>query len=264
VHERSSSQQSAKGNYYPLKNPVQTFFDNVSARYRQNFSTCKSGRNYQFLKRAELAKALAKNACGSLLDCACGTGEITLNVLKTGKFTNATLVDISGEMLKYSEGLLNAASLGCSIEFNQTDIFKFQPDSNRRFDVILCLGLVAHSGNLSSLLCHLKSMLSSNGIILLQITAADHLGVEIVRLFTSRRYLKRYGYSISYYTISDLQRSCVESGLMVKDIRRYCFGFPFGDRIFALGNYWLERIMRNISSIVGSEAICVLAHHNRK
>ena len=71
-------------------------------------------------------------------------------------------------------------------EFVQSDVFDFKP-SDARFDLILCLGLIAHTGRLDILLPHLKSMVTPRGRIILQTTLTDHLGTRIVRALTSAK-----------------------------------------------------------------------------
>jgi esterase/lipase superfamily enzyme len=37
-------------------------------------------------------------------------------------------------------------------------------------------------------------------------------------------------------------------------------GFPFGDSIWACGNYWLEKALQRFATSHGAEAIYVLKH----
>ena len=93
-------------------------------------------------------------------------------------------------MLQSAKELLTSQIKKAEIEFVQSDVFNFKP-SDSRFDLILCLGLIAHTGGLDILLPHLKSMLTPGGRIILQTTLTDHVGTRIVRALTSRRELAR-------------------------------------------------------------------------
>jgi ubiquinone/menaquinone biosynthesis C-methylase UbiE len=242
-----------------MTHAVKTHFDRLSSRYDQNFSRRRGGKSFEFGKRAELVDSLVRDSSGALLDCACGTGEISAAALRAGSFSRAVLVDVSGAML--DRAAARPEAMPCvDIEFRESDIFAYQPVSNEEFDVILCLGLIAHTGELSRLLAHLKTMLCRNGRILLQTSVADHLGIRIVRRTLGNRYARRAGYRLSYFTLGDISAASTEAGLVVADIRRYCFGLPFGETLFPFGNYCLERAMAPLAARVGAEAICVLAH----
>jgi ubiquinone/menaquinone biosynthesis C-methylase UbiE len=241
-------------------NTVKAHFDGLSATYSRNFSRVRSGKSYEFGKRAALVATLVQDASGRLLDCACGTGEVTAIALKAGSFSHATINDISGAMLRAAKEQLKTGAFDGSLEYRQMDIRDYNPGVDERFDVILCLGLIAHVGNLGQLLGRLKAMLSRNGRIVLQTSVADHLGVRIVRHLTARRYSRRNGYALSYYSLRDIEMSCQDAGLAVQKTARYCFGLPFGDAVWARGNYWLETITQKLSARYGAEAICVLCH----
>jgi 2-polyprenyl-3-methyl-5-hydroxy-6-metoxy-1,4-benzoquinol methylase len=60
------------------------------------------------------------------------------------------------------KGTSHFANQKGQIEFVQSDVFNFKP-FNSRFDLVLCLGLIAHTGGLDILLPHLKSMLTLGG-----------------------------------------------------------------------------------------------------
>src|SRR6202008_4738452 len=117
------------------------------------------------------------------------------------------------------------------MEFVHSDVFNFRP-TDSRFDLILCLGLIAHTGRLDILLPHLKSMLTPNGRIILQSTLTDHLGARIVRVLTARREVVRRGYKISWFSQRDISDACDRAGLRILETRRHTVGVPFGDRFW--------------------------------
>jgi ubiquinone/menaquinone biosynthesis C-methylase UbiE len=242
-----------------MSHAVQRHFDRLSQRYSQNFAPGAGPSHFGFAKRIELVTALVHDSSGSLLDCACGTGEVSACALRAGSFTRAVLVDLSSKMLERAAS--QRSDLACpDVQFCQSDIFAYHPASKADFDVILCLGLVAHTGELPRLLAHLKTLLGRDGRILLQTSLASHLGVRIVRRVAGNRFDRRAGYRLSYFTLADIAAACVESGLVVEQVRRYCFGLPFGDAVFATGNYYLEKALAPLAARVGAEAICVLGH----
>jgi SAM-dependent methyltransferase len=193
-----------------------------------------------------------------LLDCAAGTGQITCAVLKSGRFNHATVVDISLAMLKSAKELLTSQITNAELEFVQSDVFKLKP-SDLRFDLILCLGLIAHTGRLNILLPHLKSMLTAGGRVIFQTTLTDHLGTRIVRAVSLRRELARRGYRISWFSLRDIADACHDAGLRILDMRRHSLGIPFGDRLWPWANFQLERRLQDWTTRHGADAIYLLA-----
>jgi len=237
--------------------PVAAYFDKLPETHKRQFQERASGANINFQQRLTLGCELGGASSGRLLDCAAGTGEITCALLKSGRFNHATVLDISPAMLQSAKDLLTAQVTEAELEFIQSDVFNFKP-SDSRFDLILCLGLVAHTGRLDILLPHLKSMLTPGGRIILQTTLTDHLGTRIVRALTSRRELARRGYRISWFSQLDIADACHNAGLQIFEMRRHGLGIPFGDRLWPWANFQLERRLQKWASCHGADAIYLL------
>ena len=176
--------------------PVTTYFDKLSETHKRQLEERASGANFNFQQRLTLACELGGASSGRLLDCTAGTGKITCALLKSGRFDHATVIDVSPAMLENAKNLLSSQIKNAELEFVQSDVFNFKP-SDSRFDLILCLGLIAQTGRLDILRPHLRSMLTPGGRIILQATLTDHLGTRIVRALTSRSELALRGYRIS-------------------------------------------------------------------
>ena len=142
-----------------MNDPVAAYFDKLPQIHKRQFVQGASGASFYFQTRLKLACELAGASAGRLLDCAAGTGEITCALLKSGSFSHATIVDISPAMLRSAKELLRSQITNLELELICSDAFNFKP-SDSRFDLILCLGLIAHVGRLDVLLPHLKSMLT--------------------------------------------------------------------------------------------------------
>lgn len=241
-----------------MSDPVATYFDKLPQTHKRQFLRSDSGASFNFQMRLTLACELAGGSAGRLLDCAAGTGEITCALLKSGRFSHATLVDISPAMLQSAKELLSAQITNTALDFVQSDVFDFKP-SGSGFDLILCLGLIAHIGRLEILLRHLKSMLTPGGRIILQTTLTDHVGMRVVRAVTERRELAQRGYRISWFSQRDIANACDVAGLRVLEIRRHGLGIPFGDRLWPWANFQLEKRLQRWASRLGADAIYLLA-----
>ncbi len=190
-----------------MNDPVTAYFDKLPETHKRQFVQRASGASFNFQTRLRLACELAGASSGRLLDCAAGTGEITCALLKSGRFNHATVVDISPAMLQSAKELLTSQITNAELEFVQSDVFNLKA-SDCGWDLILCLGLIAHTGRLGILLAHLKSMLTPGGRIILQTTLPDHLGTRIIRALTSRSELERRGYRISWFSQQDISDAC--------------------------------------------------------
>jgi ubiquinone/menaquinone biosynthesis C-methylase UbiE len=225
------------------KEAVQRLFTKSVLDYSKLFLSRRSGSNFGFRQRLTLAAHLTSEISGRLLDCACGTGEITTAILSSGHFTSATVVDLSPSMLEIARKRIETEIIGPKtrqMEFVSSDIFEFasQPPTEP-YDLILCLGLIAHTGRLEDLLAKLKRLLSPTGSILLQSTLLDHIGTKVVRALTHERYYRRHGYRISYFYRQDILGALTNVGLKAAVERRFTVGIPFGDRFWAGMNYRL-------------------------
>jgi ubiquinone/menaquinone biosynthesis C-methylase UbiE len=246
----------------PQSEAVQQTFTRLSDAYGRHFLPEHTGTSFCFRRRLELALELAQPASGRLLDCAAGTGEITSGILQTGRFQSAAVVDISPAMLdrareRLSEELRSQPRL--SLRFSQSDIFKFSLEMNDApFDLVLCLGLIAHTGRLTELLEHLRGMLAPGGRIILQTTLAEHPGTRVVRALSEERYYRHHGYRISYFRASDILQAARAAAFQVEAVRYLSVGLPFGDRLWAWGNYHVERLLQNWASAHGSDALYLL------
>jgi ubiquinone/menaquinone biosynthesis C-methylase UbiE len=240
-----------------MNDPVAAYFDKLPETHKRQFEERASGANFNFQKRLTLACELGGASSGRLLDCAAGTGEITCALLKSDRFNHATVVDVSPAMLQSARELLISQIKSAQLELVHSDVFKFKP-SGSPFDLILCLGLIAHTGRLDILLKHLKSMLTPNGRIILQTTLTDHFGTRIVRALTSRHELDRRGYRISWFSQRDISDACDRAGLRILETRRHGLGVPFGDRLWPWANFKLETRMEKSASRHGADAIYLL------
>jgi ubiquinone/menaquinone biosynthesis C-methylase UbiE len=240
-----------------MNDPVAAYFEKLPEVHKRQFEERASGSSFNFRTRLRLACELAGASSGRLLDCAAGTGEITCALLKSGRFNHATVVDISAAMLQSAKELLTSQIANAELKFVQSDVFKLKP-SDCGFDLILCLGLIAHVGRLDILLAHLKSMLTPGGRIMLQTTLTDHVGTRLVRALAARRELAQRGYRLSWFSQRDIAEACHDTGLQILDMRRHSLGIPFGDRLWPWANFQLENRLQTWASQHGADAIYLL------
>jgi 2-polyprenyl-3-methyl-5-hydroxy-6-metoxy-1,4-benzoquinol methylase len=226
-----------------MSKEVREFWERQVVSYTGNYADKPTGTNYNFRTRLALASTLAKGYGGRLLDCATGSGEITEAILAGGDFAAADLVDISSPMLEISRQRMARLEAGVQIRWICSDVFSFL-DSELpapRYNLVLCLGLIAHTGKLDVLLKLCRERLARGGAILLQTSLLDHPGTRFLRWFSARRHERKKGYGIHYYAEADVRRTAEEAGLTMLAQRRFVVGVPYGDRVCPRMNYWLEK-----------------------
>src|SRR5215469_4561430 len=129
------------------KAAVQQFFTGNAAEYSKLFLEKRSGSNFGFRERLNLALEMTAGISGRLLDCACGSGEITARILGSGRFTGATVIDLSPKMLDLARQRLasDVNGMASGLVLKSSDIFEFARQAHaERYDLIVCLGLIAH------------------------------------------------------------------------------------------------------------------------
>src|SRR5437763_16945916 len=110
-----------------MNDPVAAYFDKLPQTHKRQFARSASGASFNFQMRLRLACELAGASAGRLLDCAAGTGEVTCALLKSVRFSHATVVDVSQPMLQSAKELVSAHITQTSIAFVPSDGFDFNP-----------------------------------------------------------------------------------------------------------------------------------------
>jgi SAM-dependent methyltransferase len=245
---------------------VKTFFNHEVNSYFKNFHSLKSGNHYRFQRRIELVKIAAKDfAYCHLLECSSGTGEITREILLQNTVNYADIVDISPKMLAHTQQLLTIERdnfhHNLAINFIEADIFTFLNQAQTQdqfYDLVLCLGLIAHTGKLKELLQLIYPCLQPKGHILLQSSLLDHWGFKLVRNLTTEKYICQKGYAITDFYLQDIIDTAQNCGFTIVKQHRFGFYFPFGDNLWKWGNFYLEKFMEKIADKMGCDVILVL------
>jgi len=243
-----------------MSGEVQKFWEEQAHCYTGNYADKRCGTNHNFRTRLALATRMTSGYRGTLLDCATGSGEITESVLASGNFTEADVVDISQPMLELSQARMSGKASGVRTQWFCSDVFAFlasQP-AEPRYDLVLCLGLIAHTGRLEQLLRLCGERLAPRGAVLLQTSLLDHAGTRFLRWFSAGRHRRKKGYLIHYYSKADIERATSGAGLRILEMRRFAVGIPYGDRLCAALNYRLEKSGESWASRHGMDALYLI------
>jgi len=235
---------------------VKAFFEGISGQYSEFFdSSTRSGAAYLFQLRCQLGlELLSGEKHQTLLDVATGTGEITHAIASSYGFEEVHLNDISPGMLNSCRSLFGDGMVRTVVCTNQ-DVFQMlETKEASKFDVVLCLGLIAHTGRLAELLAKMYTCLRPGGILLLQSSLTDNLGTRVAVSY-ARSPLRRMGHKVSAFSKSKILTLAAAAGFEIEKVRRYGVCLPFGDRILGKMNYKLEAAFAHKLVNSGGEAL---------
>jgi ubiquinone/menaquinone biosynthesis C-methylase UbiE len=221
---------------------VRTYFEKQAGSYSSQFdSKVHSGAAVLFQLRRRLAVELSSgDESRRFLDIATGTGEISYAIASSFKFEELHFNDISMSMLSACQRAFNGVQSPAKISWTNEDAFELLPRVGaNRFDLVLCLGVIAHTGRLSELLAKSFSCLRGGGVLILQSSLKEHPGAWITARF-ARSPLRRTRYKIHAYSKEEILTAAHKAGFKLEEVRRYGCCVPFGDRLLGKMNYWLE------------------------
>ncbi|TDX59567.1 ubiquinone/menaquinone biosynthesis C-methylase UbiE [Methylosinus sp. sav-2] len=250
-----SSQQPAEA--APCQEAVAGHFERLAESYATNFDPhTHTGAAVQFQLRRQLTvELLSGEKPRALLDIAAGSGEITHAVASFLAFDELLVNDISPGMLQLAQRGFKQRPPAGSITWTNEDGFELLTKAGAdRFDVILCLGLIAHTGRLPELLARAFTSLRRGGVLILQSTLTDHPGAWISTLY-ARSPLRRVIYKVEAFSKDEILAAGSAAGFELAEMRRYGICLPFGDRILHQINYLLEAAYAGKLSKRGGEAL---------
>jgi ubiquinone/menaquinone biosynthesis C-methylase UbiE len=238
---------------------VRSFFDRQSAHYSNFFSTgTQTGAAVLFQARLALCVEVLAGRSGAFIDCASGTGEISRAVAFAYPWKHVFLNDLSPLMIDRCREVISNVPSGMLVSWNVGSVFDLNKTLNgSRFDVALCLGLIAHCGRLPELLHEIRELLKEDGVLVLQSSLVDHPGVFITNLAARSFFLGR-DYRVECFRLKTILAEAGRAGLELIAVRRFGVCLPFGDRIFGRVNYRLERKFALRLNRSGGEALIIL------
>jgi 2-polyprenyl-3-methyl-5-hydroxy-6-metoxy-1,4-benzoquinol methylase len=168
----------------------------------------------------------------SILDVGCGDGSLSLQFLPGAR--QITLVDLSEKMLdrarertpeRYRE----------RVAYVNADILDFTP--MQKYDIALCVGVLAHAGLIQAVLQKLSEALAPGGRCIVQISDYSRPVTKALyaysRAVDSIRGARRY--ALTTMTAAEVIAAASEAGLELAGRENYSFQLP-GSRL--LGQRW--------------------------
>lgn len=196
-------------------------------------------RRYNIDIRSETVRYFLRNReFTRILDVGCGDGSASIPLLNAEK--SLTLLDLSQNMLAIAQSNV-PPDLRQNVQPINHDFLSASLEP-RSFDLIICLGLLAHVDSPKDVIGRIAQLLRPNGIVIMQST--DSGGVLTSLGVSYRRILEAFGrmkYRYTLTTTNQVVQMFAACGLELSEIYRYSLpALPAIDRIFsqrALYNY---------------------------
>lgn len=228
-----------------------------------------SRRAFDIRIRAETVQELVSLSDDArVLDIGCGDGSISLPLL-TAK-SRLTLLDISSNMLSIAKSKVPAGLEGNTETVNQDFMeAKFAPHS---FDLILCIGVMAHVASPADCIKKMVSLLKPDGSLILECSDATHFVTrflahvyKIKGLFKGLFKAKPQTYPLNAVTYSEIVEMLGRHQLHPKSTFRYSVP-PVGvHRIFSQATLYkinrglFGRLKTNRNSWLGNEYVSLFS-----
>jgi ubiquinone/menaquinone biosynthesis C-methylase UbiE len=176
------------------------------AAYVRDVATVKAtfDRAERYLKdnssipvRAHLIQDLTRTVpFDRYIEIGCGDGTIGLSLLASGK--QLTLFDLSEQMIAAAKANTPTAAAD-RVTYVVGDAHDFAPD--RPFDLLICVGVIAHVQSVQELLTTIASFVGEHGYMVLQFTDSRSLGGRLIARFADKAI---GGYEMSKTCYGDL------------------------------------------------------------
>jgi ubiquinone/menaquinone biosynthesis C-methylase UbiE len=236
-------------------NKVVEFFNSPDNYLRRRFSIN--------IRTAALQKLLRGVPKVSILDFGCGDGSISLQFLN--EKTHLTMLDVADDMLQRCinntpRHLLN------NVEFICSPLEDYVPQ--KKFDVVLCIGVLAHVEDLRLSLFKVADCVKPGGYCLLHITDWGSFFGKVIFAAAALNEMMRtiYGYRVNKISASMLTEILSPLGMKLLKECRYCYHLPMMGKIFSdsiLEKFGLWTMRTPWLSFSGSDVILMFRKDQR-
>ena len=216
-------------------------------------------RRFDIQIRVETVKQFTEDLTfDRVLDVGCGDGSISLPLLPRCK--HLTLLDLSSKMLALAQknipydrwndvDMINGSFIGSNL-------------SPRSFDLILCIGVLAHVDSPAAILAEITRLAKPGARVILEFTDSFHFwGVPVVLYQKLLKLLRPEPYALNRLRRRQIIRLCRENGFETSAVYRYGLP-PLGSSLFAgqQGKYQITRYLfgpsnRNRNAWMGNQFI---------
>ena len=244
-------------------------FDDLSKNYDQVYVDPSHGQHFEFTIRTQVASEELKRYLSNnlpykkkfaFLDAACGTGQLTLELIKSASSFNADVQfyvnDFSEPMLLKAKSIIDADDKDISLSCDAIETFLEK--NTKSYDMIFCLGLLAHVANPYELSVSLVERLNKGGVLVVQYTNHDNVFHKIESVYSFFKASFHGGHKIARTSHNEIKALFLNEKYRTVETS-YLIGIPFLASISPTINNYIEKKLVWISKYIGREKIlCVM------
>lgn len=218
-----------------------------------------SRRGYDIRIRQETVQDLVKGkSFQRILDIGCGDGSISLPLLHD--HNRLTLLDMSSSMLTLARSKV-PVELTQNVELIN-DEFMAAPLDRAAYDLVLCLGVLAHVNSPEDIISKISSILVPGGFVILEFTDSYHVWGKVdLALQSLWTRIRPRTYELNCISKAYVLNICRRQGLEAFAVFRYAAP-PLGmykiarqERLYELTRMFFGTTQHNRNSRLGNEFI---------
>lgn len=214
--------------------PVQDFFEQTEVYLTYNYNL-----RIRMETVGHFLQITGDDHFDEVLDMPCGTGDISLPFLN--RFTRLTLMDFSHNMIATAREKTPEQQRS-KVDFIRSDFYDHD-FGNRRFDLVLNIGILAHIRDPWKFLRRSIDLVKPGGYLILQNTDADHPFAKLIFSYLwLRRAVGKDKYALNKVSEKKLLREVESRGLDLVASFHYNQSFLGMSRLF--GNETKYRMTR--------------------
>ncbi len=248
------------------------FFSLSSKEYGSRYTSLNNPRDLHFQRRRTLINVLlSRLSFASAIDLGCGSGEIISSIIENNEIPNQLrevhLLDQSAQMLKLAIEKVENENIKLNSEC--TDLCIENIKVKQKFELILCIGLMAYIPDLYELGNVFKDLSAENTKVIIQISRKNHPLNIFYRLYMRFRLqvlrkLKKKDHFIytNYHSYDEIQEIMQSIGYTLIRKRIYGIDLPgFSHFKFLLK---VSIILQKIDNIIGTDMLLVYSYQDQK
>ena len=181
------------------------------------------------IRRATVSEMTAGRQLPEVLDVGCGNGSISIPLLASPDTGRLTLVDLSEAMLDLARASLTEEQRD-RVRLMNADLMTAEVD--RKFDLVICLGVLAHVDDPRALIGRLHELLAPGGRLILEVTDSFHPVGRLLNLYHRLLGLFRpVQYGLNRLRMRTVFDDCERAGLRRVTTYRYSLPPPGSQRL---------------------------------
>jgi ubiquinone/menaquinone biosynthesis C-methylase UbiE len=194
------------------------------------------------IRQETVCEMTAGSRFDRILDIGCGTGAISIPLLRPDN--RLTLVDLSSAMISIARSNV-PTELAENVEFLNKDL-TVAPLALHAYDLILCLGVLAHVESPAATVTRIASLLRPGGMLILEFSDSSHpIGLLNIIYHKLRGGLSHSDYSLNRLSRRDVTDMIKTNHLRLVSAYRYGMWLPLLHKFFSQST--LYSIVRALS-----------------